>query len=81
MVEGDRRGGDIPDSWVNKIRGQRERVWDQQRKTIAKYHQKKDMGVVQCGGRVSKGKGEVKFGEKFPSQQRSGAGGQDKERM
>jgi hypothetical protein len=39
------------------------------------------MGVVQCGGQGSKGKGEVKFEEKFPSQQRSGARGQDKERM
>jgi hypothetical protein len=39
------------------------------------------MGVAQCGGQGSKEKGEVKFGEKVLSQQRSGAGGQDKERM
>jgi hypothetical protein len=49
--------------------------------TVAKYHQKRDMGVVWCGGQGSNGKGEVKFGKKVPSQQRSGARGQDKERM
>jgi hypothetical protein len=80
-VGGDRGEGNIPDSWVNKIKGQRERVSGQQRRTVAKYHQKRDMGVVWCGGQESKRKGEVKFGEKIPSQQRSRAGGQDKKRM
>jgi hypothetical protein len=73
MVGGDRGGEDILESWVNKIRGQRERVWGQQRRTVAKYHQKRGWG--------SKEKGEVKFGEKVPSQEKSGAEGQDKERM
>jgi hypothetical protein len=61
--------------------GQRERVWGRRRRTVAKYHQKRDMGLVWCSGQGSKGKGEMKFGEKVPSQQRSGAGSQDKERM
>jgi hypothetical protein len=71
-------GGDIPDSWVNKIRGQGERVWGRRRRTVAKYHQKWDMRVVWCGGQGSKGKGEVKFGEKVPPNR---GVEQDKERM
>jgi hypothetical protein len=73
-----RRGRRYPRQLGQQDRGQRERVWDRRRRTVAKYHQK---GTWEWSGVVDGGlKEKVKWNLESRSLPNRGVG-QDKERM